>query len=318
MIGISLGLLVVASVGLLAPSPFTGRLSDACFDLLHFPVFILLTAIAMWIGVQCGIRTLRGLALVSLGIAFMGAVLEGLQGLSGRSPSLHDLFANTCGVTVAWVFVSPWLLPGPATAVLRKRSVRNFAIAGLVLLVAAVSYNPLQAVRDYWRLANEFPLIGSFEEPNELKRWWHRSTKLSLDGSLVTDGVRGAKLQVSPAMYPSFGHFHLPLNWSPYDQLSLDVRLTPDSPAEGVLMVIKIFDQDFINEYYDGYHYSTVLYPGQLKHIVIPLADVADGPKTRQLDLQKVAGLEIFFPERDVPVTVELDNIRLETIDSAN
>ncbi len=297
------GLLILAVIALLAPSPFKGRVSMTVFDLLHFPAFAAICWLGLRIGRRLGATRRSAQLVIAFAILIASAILEGLQAVSGRSATWHDLVANTSGVAAGWMLFD---------SAFRTRWQTRYALRAVALtLWLAVCYGPAQVLHDLWKQHHEFPLIGSFESHAELTRWWRRNTNLSLSDALVTDGRWGLAVHVQPGEYPAFSHSHLPTDWSTFSSLQFDCAVPLDSPASSVQLMVRVADRHHEDTYEDTFFRVYRLPRGESRHIEIPLQEIQRGPQSGPLDLRAIRILDFQFVDIKQPVNVYFDNVRL-------
>lgn len=296
-------LLVLAVIALLAPSPFKGRVSMMMFDLFHFPAFAGISWLGLRIGQRLGATRLSQRLGIASTILIASAIMEGLQAVSGRSATLHDLVANTCGVVAGWMLFE--------TTFATHRWVRYGLACAALTLWLAVCYGPALVLHDLWKQDREFPLIGSFESDAELTRWWRRNTNMSRSDDLVTDGKTGLALHVHPGEYPAISHMHLPPDWSTFSALQFDWGVPSDSPVAEVQLLVRIADRHHGDTYEDTFHQRYRLARGETRHVQIPLRDIQQGPLSGPLDLRAIRVIEFQFLDVQRSLVVNFDNVRL-------
>ncbi|QEG42371.1 VanZ family protein [Roseimaritima ulvae] len=296
-------LLILALAALLVPSPFKGRVSMTVFDLFHFPAFAAICWLALRIGRRLGADRPSQRTAIAVTMLFVSAILEGLQTVSGRSATWHDLVANTLGVLAGWMLFEAASRP--------RRLVRLALCTAALSLWLFVCYGPAIVLYDLWKERREFPLIGSFESEAELTRWFRRNTNASLGKQLVTDGQSCLNLLVQPGEYPAFSHSHLPRDWSRFSALQFDWGVPADSPAADVQLMVRVADRYHEDTYEDTFTRVYRLSRGETQRVQVSLQDIQQGPQSGPLDLRAVRILDFQFLDIDHPVVVHLDNIRL-------
>jgi hypothetical protein len=96
-------------------------------------------------------------------------------------------------------------------------------------------------------------------------------------------------------------------DWREFRHLDLDLFL--DGTREAAL-VVRIDDLHHNNEYDDRFNRRFNLQPGP-NHIRIPLADVRDAPKERQLAMDEIACWLLFAVRPEHPVVLYLADLEL-------
>jgi hypothetical protein len=283
------------------PLPSEGREAGAFLDLAHAPAFGVLTW-AAW----CGFRPrlphwpLRRALAIWAAVVLVGAAIELLQGLTGRSPSWHDLLANGLGSGAALIGIST-----PRAASPRVRLSR---LAAIVVLFAIPSVSPLLILTDSFIQLQERPRLASFEQPLELSRWEFDGCRATRSRNHATDGTWSLRLVMDRGTYPAATLAWPVRDWSAYTALEFDVYLE-SGPA--VDLVLKIEDSAHDGRYADRFHRTVHLVPGPHR-VRIPLSEVEEAPLGRKLDLARVRRLQVFAVHLPSTVTVYLDDVRLK------
>ncbi len=110
------GLSLLAIAALLVPTPFVGRPWNAAGNFTHAPLFALILLVPLLVlGRQFKetdtaksiiVRTF----IVALCVFLFGVIVELLQSVSGRSPSVHDIIANGWGIIAGLLFYAALVL----------------------------------------------------------------------------------------------------------------------------------------------------------------------------------------------------------------
>jgi hypothetical protein len=291
-----LGIMVL----LVIPLPSEGREMTAALDLSHAPIF----AFMSWVAWNA-IRTLRPLRPVSTilmtwaVVLVLGVAAEFLQGLTGRSPSWHDLLANALGSAAFLICVS-----APTTA---PKRVRFGLFATGAILFVAPSVQPFLLLADSVRQLWQRPRLASFEDALELSRWEFQDCRASRTGDHATHGSWSLRLVMNQGVYPGATlawPFH---DWSMYHDLELDIYLESGPPLD---LIVKIEDQEHDGRYEDRFQRLERLAPGP-NHVRIPLSEVERAPRGRKLDLSRIRRLQLFTINQPRSVTLFLDNLGL-------
>lgn len=261
-------------------------------DLVHVPLLGLLA----W-GLQAR-GPLRGrpwtAAALTVGV---GLVIELVQSVTGREMSLVDLAldASGAGLAVCWVRRRAW----PAAAL----------VAALALCLAL----PVGHLWPEWRLiaaerlaARRFPLLDDFESRVEVANWRpnHRGRLRR-----VPRAEGGHALSITgapPEIYPGASLNGFPRDWSGHRRLEWDARVTN---ADSVRFIVRL--DDFAARR-DGAWLAARFTAGRdWRHFVWEPTAAFGRKPSRAPRRDDMDGLTIYLARPVVPVTLEIDNLRL-------
>lgn len=239
---------------------------------------------------------------VTLFCLVVGGAVELLQGQTGREPSWQDLYHDLLGGWLVLVFYGQhhrrWSL------------FRGLLIQFPVVVLTALALLPLaRAVVDDLIAYRQFPLLSGFETPFEHTRWIGKSTR-QIASTIAHTGEGALQVTLSAGRYPGVFLQYFPADWRSYAALSLRVYHPGSDELE---LHLRIHDQAHRlsgNAHGDRYNRSVTLQPGW-NHLVTPLTAVADAPRDRSFDLQRVAGVGLFAVYLDEPQVIYLDEVRL-------
>jgi len=285
---------------LLVPQPDHGRMLGAVGDMLHAPVFALFALVICNVlrprGSGSNVR--RGLIAWAIAAGF-GAATEVLQGYVGRQPSWLDLSANLLGAAAGVL----WIHRAAVASAPRRR-----LTAGAVLLVAVAWVAPALVLVDTCLQQSEMPRLASFEHALELSRWSFRESRARRVSQHATHGDRALQVELLVGTYPGVSLNSPVPDWSPYDELAMDVTLPG---GESLDLIVKIEDDIHNGETDDRFHRRVRFGPGR-QEVRIALSDVAAAPLGRTMDLRRIRRLQIFAVRPQTTRTFYLDNVRLE------
>ncbi|NIL96832.1 MAG: hypothetical protein GTO53_05025 [Planctomycetales bacterium] len=306
---LALAALALASVLLLMPVPVFGRAGRALLDLIHAPMFALLSAFAyiLFVGNKAP-RRWRSAVAIWLVLATLGVAAELLQGRVGRNASVQDAFANVMGAAIGLVWVAGRECPHSSQRLLTKG-------AAVGLLLAAYAY-PLLILWDVYLAYRSFPLLASFEQPIEPDRWTPLNAKLSRSQKYASDGSWSLQIDCEIAKYSSAVLTVPARDWSPYHELVFDLFWDPPGsiPTRDLILpvIVKVQDQHHNHHKEDRFQRRVKLPAGQSYEVRIPLSQVASAPRDRVMDLGRIKKVEIFTVQPQKRWTLYLDNMRLE------
>jgi VanZ family protein len=234
--------------------------------------------------------------------ALVGGMTEILQSLVGREPSWRDVFNDVLGGLLAILFFAPGRgqLGAPA----------RHATQLLLLLVVAWSLVPFsRALVDDIVSRHQFPLLSGFETPFERSRWGGKSRRY-LDEEIVYRGRKALRVELVSGWYPGVFLNFFPADWRGYAALQMHIHHSLPEPLE---LHLRIHDQHHRaadNLHSDRFNSTVVLNQGW-NRIRVPLAEVASGPRERELDLRRVAGVGLFAVSLEDPQIITIDEVRL-------
>jgi hypothetical protein len=115
-------------------------------------------------------------------------------------------------------------------------------------------------------------------------------------------------LDLHPAQYPG-ATLRWPLaDWSKHAELAFDISLDNGPPLD---VIIKIEDAEHNKEHEDRFHRTLHISPGTHR-FQIPLGDVIEAPRERQMDLRRIRRIQFFVIELGATRTLFLDNVHLK------
>ncbi len=270
------------------------------WDLGHLLTF------ALWSYLFVTWRPARGywsqLLLVVWLVFLLGGSSELIQAGLGRSASWGDLAKDLLGGLLVMAFWAP-----------ARHSVKRGHLQLLQVLVAVLvvfSLLPLARVlTDELIARRQFPLLSGFEISSEAARWGGGSRQI-LDHQIAYSGAASLRVELSTQLYSGVGLKHFPADWSGYRLVRLHLY-NPDS--EPLKLHFRIHDQLHRlhdNVHSDRFNASFTLPPGWMK-IEIPLAQVAVAPKTRSMEMRRIAGMLLFVGKLERPRSFHIDEVRL-------
>jgi VanZ family protein len=300
-------------VGLLVPFPLSGRIWTELFNLAHAPSFMALTLVVAGVldppavGLPQRFPTVlemsfnRG-ALLAIVAATLGAGVEFLQRLFGRSASFGDAVANAVGALAAFCWMCSFRAGDSLRLPLRGCS--------LLLLVAGI-WNPLAELQDLRLQVDQFPVLSSLERPRELSIWEATNSVLARTDDWSTDGDWALQVTLQPATFSGAALKWPVSDWRTYDQIHIDVRNAGD---ESLTVILKITDRRHEQSGFDPadrFERSINVPAGQHRMFDISLTDVRHAPANRDMNLSDVDRVEIFVADAGSPGVLQLDNVRL-------
>lgn len=292
----------LAVVSLLVPIswPANDRLFKAAEDAFHFPLFVLIGS-AIWLMLTQS-RRWRIAGTLAFGLVASVAI-ELMQSLTGRDPSLSDVFVSLLGVIAGLLWFDSRLW---SRAVLKN--LERGAAVGLFVFAMW----PLPGVLlDRARAEREFPLLSSFEHPAELGRYAVRDIALARVKEHATAGRHAVRATVKRNYkdpYPGLFLSDRMGDWTAYTQLCFDVFI----PGPTGLELWMRADDRADNPRYDDRAQVLLPLPEGTNHFCIDLATFLRTPDGRALQRDKMTRWGLFFDHVPPGTQLYLDNVRLQ------
>jgi hypothetical protein len=306
---------VLAATGLLlrgdvvpADSPIGAAISNWGHVPLFAVVALALLAVARrWLPSRWR-RPVPLYALVAAAGGLLALVSEVAQIAGPRDAAFVDLFNDGVGIAAALAFRASFERELPRAV--SRRGARRALRHGAVLLLAASLVPVALWAEAYRRRAESFPLLCGFDSP-----WLMRFVETGAAELVRTtppaawEAARGEVGRLSVHGWERAGlSIEDPWpDWTGYDELRLRTFLPGGRP---VTLVLRIDDRVRREHPADRYERAFTLQPGA-GELRVPLAEIAAGPRFRQLDLAHVHLLLLYARRVPEPFVVYLDDLRL-------
>lgn len=303
---------LVALVALLHP-PAETFFWKSIFDAGHAVVsgylaLVFLRLILAWTGGAC--TALRASLWAFVITMACGLGIEIVQILLPRDASFGDLVRN--GLGAAGMLSAEWACVRDASGSFVRRRGTRTVLLGSAMLVYLLAFAPVGAVVvAYAQRDAAFPRLCDFDA-----RWegfFVQMRGADLDrtprpsGWGQTDDTAG-RVTFRGGKYPCFTLKEPVRDWSRHRALVFEVFSQLESPVE---IQIRIDDAAHNQQYDDRFNRSLTVSPGA-NLFRIPLAEVRQAPRSREMDLTHIAHLVIFTIEPPQPISLYLDALRLE------
>lgn len=315
--------LVAVLIALLIPVPFLGRIWTAIGDLVHAPMFATLALVWLWIwqrhwplteatateqssdaAKHQGRRFARRGLVIWVTLTLFGIVMEGIQGMTGRSAAAHDAIANSLGVLAAITATGALMLVQCNRRMIAALcGVFSVAMLGLAWTRSALIMADVIAVH------HQFPLLASFESQVELTRWDHRESTARRVAQDVTDGRYALEVEFEATSSPVITLADMVPDWRGMAMLELDATLDANSPGREVMLLIKVIDDS--DDGIGAFGKLVRLERGQPQRIQIPLGEFESEKAGDTMDLRKIIYLDIGPLEPGFAATIRLDRLTL-------
>ena len=285
------------------PEASDSRIIQAIWNLGHVPLFAGLALLGcaapfarnqspLWLFIACTV-----LALV------LGAGIEGLQRLVGRSFDWLDVLRDVLGV-----YLGLCLHLAISKSRVWQQRIALLGLGGLLLIAAL---QPMGLVLlDLYAMQKGFPVLANFETSLELSRWENERAEKALTREQVRQGRQSLQVVYLAGTFPDVTLRELRGDWMAYQYLHVSVFNTLNIP---LMITIKIYDHDHLyrgNHFGDRFDREIMIQPGW-NDMDIALDDVKNAPADRVMDMEHIAGLSFFIEKNQQPVVIYLDDIRL-------
>jgi VanZ family protein len=289
----------VAAV-LLAPVAHTPGewVARAVWNAAHAPLFAIACFSCLWLWGDPGPRAQWGIAAA---LAAFGALTEGLQFYTGRTPSVSDLVTDLLGISIGW---AGWVLRRPAAGAVAGPS-RAVLLACVLLPSAIVTAPIVRAIDTRIAQARAFPMLfdPAFDRALEMVAAFGGT-----DPEALASGPAGLAVPVPAG--PSSGILvtRFPADWRGYDRVVIDVE---NAGAAELSLRIAVGDAATTLAFGERYRTRFTLPPHARMQLPCPLADIAAAPRTRSMRLDEMTAVTIIRP-RGAAGEFVLHSIRLE------
>ena len=259
------------------------RAAMALWNLAHLPLFFGLTLLFdQAIRHQHARRPSLWLQLLLPPLLIFAFGTEWLQALTDRQPSWRDAFTNCAGIALGtiWLFVCRYRSRG---AQLTMYGLMALLACGLLVRPALFAYVDRHS-------SVQFPQLSSFESFADSWNWslGERSNLHSRDGHY------SLQVQLPAQRFAGSTLRHFPSNWHGFGEL----RLSVFNPGTAALpLSLRVHDREHElsrQDYHDRFNYNFSAAPGWTD-IALPLNRIRSGPRERQLDLNAVTALRVFY-----------------------
>ena len=254
-----------------------------------------------------------------LAIGFAVAVLAGgllefvQQFVPPRSPSWRDLSQDSLGA-----LTGVCLLHFSGVPAVHREQPRGARWVSLVLLLTATTLACAPLVTcliDYGRRNNAFPVLVDFRAS-----WPQRFLKIDETVQLVPTTppplwAAGAADNVAQLRIGTGRRFPGWAMKEPYPAWPADAELVFDvlvSSPDRLQLILRVHDAEHNDDYYDRFN-RTLDLAGGFQQVRIPVPEIRDGPRSRQLDLSRVRGFKLFAVDTATPAEMTIGNFRLES-----
>lgn len=238
--------------------------------------------------------TLRISAVVGFTLV-SGSLIEGLQSVTGRSPSLADMTANLAGAGAVAIVVAPQGHP-------KWPRLRLPAYLVAATLLAPVLFEPGIYVWNAASIRHNFPTLSNLEGAYEQRRW----SGGSVDSRIVREGKKALRFDLSPARYSGPTLTHFARDWRGYRALRISIFNSSSSALPLTLFILDREHRRLGSPYEDRYNTHFALAAGW-NDLEIELSAIASAPRDREMDLSDISEIGVFTTALPAPSTMYID-----------
>ena len=235
-------------------------------------------------------------------VLLLGTLIEVAQAGSRRTPDVLDIIRNLIGCLITLIFFSQSKNSFPKSY---RRSLQVITI----LLATAAIFPAVKSITDEIVALRQFPVLSDFETPFEIDRW-SEDSEFSIDQTVSFHGQSSLKVVLNTSLYSGVSLKHFPGNWLQYKYLQLNIFNPDDEPIKVTCRINDIWHTQGNQDYDDRFNQSFSLVKGW-NLITVPLEQVANAPKGRKMELDKVQELGIFVTGLSQSKTLYIDYVLL-------
>lgn len=302
---IALALIAILLVAVVfAPVPGDSRWIRTLHNSAHAPIFGCVSLLMLLAGrshPRLQSLSLIGQYALAFGAALaLGVLTEFLQIPAGRDASVEDALHDVIG---SLAFLGIFAAVDSRLGGVTQNAAIRFAAGVIGIVALGVAAAPVtRAAIKYQQRDQRFPVLADFSQRYDRYFIFQQSSEFSP----VTMPAAWARAKDESAMrvrllegpYPGMNFIEPLPDWSAYSTLAVD--LTNPTPMN-LQLILRVHDVAHNNQPDDRFGKRFELPPGTRQIWRIPLQDIATGPKSRRLDLHRVAGLIIFRAEDSPP-----------------
>ncbi len=286
--------------------PTSGLWAQTFFNSMHVPVF---GAVALSLYFATATKADWGFpqrVATVLVIVFVLSILSEAAQIPGpRDASVQDLVSDWLGAAAVLFFARAF---GTDKAISRGGRVTYALIGTAVLLFALSSLIGVSAA--YIERGYQRPVLVSFDA--HFGRYFRRTQHASLQ--LIGDPANAqklAKITLNDGAWPGVTFHDIWPDWRSYSTLIIEFGLEGDAPLD---VNVRVHDRKHrLGDQPYGDRFNRSLTLRQSRYTMrIPLEDIRDAPKGRQMNLSQIDGIVIFCSSKNVGRSFQLLEIRLE------
>lgn len=310
--------LILAAAGLVAAVlffdlPSRPRILAVLNDAAHAPVFGALALVLLVALRRAGMQDpWRSAGLAWLMTVVAGIVIESIQAQIGRDASWRDVYVDGLGALCALGLGMGWPALGlsDSSTTASPKGPRRAALALVAVSALLASYPVAEAIAAYALRWQRFPALAAFDAPLDLyfaQPVSARLQRVQLPHELTRpgDGV-ALRVESTGGRWPGWSHSEPAADFADYQTLHVEVANPGHVPLR---LVVRVHDEAHDQRYEDRFNEPFSIAPVSRQVLSMPLAEVAEGPRDRKIDLERIAGIVVFAP--DLPAGQQFYVIRV-------
>lgn len=273
------------------------------WNLGHVVLFILFVLVLYtdWKKLDDRSLTLQWVMVASLSGA-LALSTELAQTLVERDFDLFDIFRDMVGCVIGMMILGK-------TGISGRKAERYVRIVIVAVLVVITSFPLFLSLADELIAARQFPVLGSFETPLEIGRWW-ADGEISISKDIHLSGHSSLKTEYTTKKYSRLTMDYSLGDWDGYDSFHFSF-FNPDT--SDLKIICRIHDsrhKDHDSAYSDRFHETFILKSGW-NSIEIPIEDIRSAPATRKMELSELEAVSFFVVSLPENRIVYLDEVYL-------
>lgn len=275
------------------------RLIDALWPIGHVAVFAFWGALLLLYQPKIKSAPLKKqLLLLTLFCFSFGLSIELIQPFFSRSREVGDLFLNYVGILLSIILFSRHLIG-------RFYKLAYYGLFSYLLFPSALTFY------DQIKMHYEFPVLASFQQNIALTRWKSDQLLSLAIPNELTSVQKMMKITFVPRKYSGVALRYFEGDWQAYTKLTMRFY-NPNQQSLPVTLIItdKHYNKSKPN-YKDRYDQNLQIEPG-FSEKSISLSTIRDAVLLRKMDLNKMAGVDLYMYQLDAPVHLYLDSLHLQ------
>lgn len=280
-------------------SLFSQRLIEALWPIGHLSVFCFWSFLLLHYH-----STIRAFSLLkqcftlTLLCFSFGLSIEIIQPYFSREMEVQDLFLNYMGVLLSIILFS-------------KHPIHWLFKVSYLLLIGLVLHRSALLIYDEAKAQIDFPVLASFDQEIELTRW-KADQPLTIEKLIVQTGSN-SMMQITfvPRQYSGVALRYFPGDWQNYNKITMRFyNPNPDALPVTLIIIDQHYDKGHPN-YRDRYDQHLTIAPGYSEQSIL-LATIQAGVELREMDLNKIAGVDFYMYKLKSPIHLYLDSMYLQ------
>ncbi|NOX50683.1 MAG: hypothetical protein GXP16_09130 [Gammaproteobacteria bacterium] len=271
----------------------------AMVNAAHGPMFAALACFAAW---QLRTSSWVGYATLWLLLALVGMLMEGFQSFGVRDASWQDVYTNLLGATAGlaiWVLVSDRLSA-------KSHQATVYLVVVAVITSLAIAYPLVRSIDTWVARQQQLPVLFNAQYADALSMTRSMTAPDDVEISIQTAGVG---VQILHDGVAGVEIIDIAADWRTAARVVIDIENTSDQSFE-MSFIIGDFESDPAPS--DRFQANRTMAPGQRQSVVFTVNEIATGPATRLMPMDKISEVVIFRSAGSADQFL-LHSIRLES-----